>query len=116
MVEESLKGLKALPLKFPRKCHNCGQEYASEEDFLEKTQSIRAGRSSLKESEDDDGQVIVEVYRNCVCGSTMMDEFHSRRDMSPQGIKRREEYDRLLAAGKTHEEIIQLFRSNGNAV
>lgn len=116
MVEESLKGLKALPLKFPRKCHNCGQEYASETDFLEKTQGIRAGRSSLKESEDDDGQVIVEVYRNCLCGSTMMDEFQSRRDMSPQGIKRREEYDRLLASGKTHEEIIRWFRSSGNAV
>lgn len=116
MVEESLKGLKALPLKFPRKCHNCGQEYASEVDFLEKTKGIRAGRSSLKEGEDDDGQVIVEVYRNCVCGSTMMDEFHSRRDMSPEGIKRREAYDRLLVSGKTHEEIIQLFRSSDSAV
>jgi len=116
MVEESLKGLKALPLQFPRKCNNCGREYSSEIDFLEQTKQLRTGRSSLKESEDDDGQVIVEVYRNCVCGSTMMDEFHSRRDTSPAGTKRRQEYDRLKAAGNTHEEIIQLFRSNGNAV
>jgi len=116
MLEESLKGLKALPLKFPRKCNNCGREYASEMDFLEQTKGSRAGRSSLKEGEDDDGQIIVEVYRNCVCGSTMMDEFHSRRDVSLEGIKRREEYDRLLASGKTHDEIIQLFQSSDNAV
>lgn len=116
MVEESLKGLKALPLKFPRKCPNCGREYASENDFLEQTQGMRRGRSSLKEVEDDDGQAIVEVYRNCVCGSTMMDEFQSRRDYSPEGIRRRQEFDRLIASGKTREEIIQLFRSNDNAV
>lgn len=113
MEDESLKGLKALPLKFPRKCNNCGREYASESEFLQQTQCIRGGRSSLKEGEDDDGRVIVEVFRNCLCGSTMMDEFHSRRDMSPEGIRRREEYDRLSAIGKTHEEIIRLFQSNG---
>lgn len=116
MVKDSLQGLKALPLKFPRKCNNCGREYSSESDFLEKTQELRAGQSSLKQSEDDNGQLIVEVYRNCVCGSTMMDEFHSRRDRSPEGIRRRQDYDKLLASGKTHEEIIRLFQSNDNAV
>ena len=113
MGDESLKGLKALPLQFPRKCSNCGREYASETDFLEQTEGLR-GRSSLKQVEDDDGEFIVEVYRNCVCGSTMMDEFHSRRDTSEEGIWRRQEYDRLLAEGKTHEEIIQWFQSNDN--
>ena len=92
MIDESLKGLKPLPLKFPRKCANCGRVYQTEAEFLEQTKGIKGGRSSLKEAEDDDGQVIVEVFRNCVCGSTMMDEFHSRRDNSPEGIKRREAY------------------------
>jgi hypothetical protein len=95
MTDESLIGLKALPLKFPRQCTNCGRTYQTEAEFLEQTQGMRGGRSSLKEAEDDDGQVIVEVFRNCLCGSTMMDEFHSRRDNSPEGQRRREEYARV---------------------
>ncbi|MDD2761451.1 MAG: hypothetical protein PHH11_14320 [Methylomonas sp.] len=114
MDEDSLKGLIALPLKFPRKCNNCGREYVSETDFLLQTRDMSSGRSSLKQAEDERGQVIVEVYRNCVCGSTMMDMFQSRRDVSEEGIRRREEYDRLSALGKTHAEIIEWFRSNGS--
>ena len=103
MSDESFRGLKALPFKFPRTCSNCGREYQTEADFLEQTQNLRNGRSPFKEFEDDDGQVVLEVFRNCVCGSTLMDEFHSRRDNSPEGQRRREAYAKALLAGKKQE-------------
>lgn len=96
-MDDALKNLKALPLKFPRKCNNCGQEYANEAEFLQQTQGLGHGRSPLKEAEDDDGEVIVEVFRNCVCGSTLMDEFKSRRDNSPEGQRRRQAWARAHA-------------------
>lgn len=97
------RGLKALPFQFPRKCNSCGREYQTEAEFLEQTENLRNGRSPFKESEDDEGGVILEVFRNCVCGSTLMDEFHSRRDNSPEGQKRRAAYAQALQAGKKLE-------------
>lgn len=92
---ESLKGLKPVPFKFPRQCNCCGRVYLTEAEFLQQTNDLNSGRSSLKQAEDENGQVIVEVYRNCVCGSTLMDEFQSRRDDSPEGQRKREAYARL---------------------
>jgi hypothetical protein len=92
---ESLRGLKPFPFKFPRKCNCCGREYLTEAEFLQQTNDLNCGRSSLKQAEDDEGQVIVEVYRNCVCGSTLMDEFQSRRDDSPEGQRKRQVYANL---------------------
>jgi len=96
-------GLKPLPLKFPRKCNNCGREYANEAEFLQQTQALRSDRSPLKEAEGEDGETIVEVFRNCVCGSTLMDEFQSRRDDTPEGRSRRDAWARAHS------------RSSGNA-
>ncbi len=94
-MDKSLRGLKALPeAVFPKKCACCGRVYQTAEQFLEQTQGIKSGKSSLKQT-DDDGLVLVEVFRNCVCGSTLMDEFHSRRDESEEGRRRRAEYARL---------------------
>lgn len=103
MIDDALRGLNALPFTFPRKCHNCGRVYQTEIEFLEQTQALRNGRSPFKAFEDDDGRVILEVFRNCVCGSTLMDEFHSRRDNSPEGQRRREAYAAALLARKLAE-------------
>jgi hypothetical protein len=54
------------------------------------------GRSSLKQALEEDGTVIMEVFRNCVCGSTLMDEFNSRRVNTELGQKNRAEFSRLL--------------------
>ncbi len=62
---------------------------------MQQTNDLNCGRSSLKQAEDENGQLIVEVYRNCVCGSTLMDEFHSRRDDSPEGQRKRQVYANL---------------------
>ena len=92
MRDKNLQGLAALQDTFPKTCQCCGRVYEAAEDFLFQTQGLAAGKSSLKEIIDDDDRVVVAVFRNCICGSTLMDEFQSRRDESPDGQRRREDY------------------------
>lgn len=97
MYNELFKGLKELSeSSFPKKCANCGRIFASAEQFLLETQNIDASTTGLKQSEGDDGSKIVEVFRNCPCGSTLMEFFNDRRNLSATGIKRREKFDELL--------------------
>ena len=96
--DDYFQGLSALfESSFPKKCSSCGKVYQNSEEFLTETQNMPNGRSSLKEAMEDNGTTIVEVFRNCACGSTLMDEFNSRRDDSDQGTKRRQQFDRLLS-------------------
>jgi hypothetical protein len=89
-------GLKALSdASFPKKCATCGQEYATVEEYIRKTGDV-SGKSGLKKGYDDDDNPIVELFRNCVCGSTLMDCFNDRRDVSDGGLKKRELYGKLL--------------------
>lgn len=93
---ELFKGLKALSdASFPKRCASCGQEYASVEDYVEKTEDV-FGKSGLKKGYDDDDKPIVELFRNCVCGSTLMDCFSDRRDVSEPGLKRRKMFGKLI--------------------
>lgn len=95
--DELIKGLKALAESaFPKKCANCGRSFESAEQFLSETQKINAKTSGLKQVDDEDGSKIVEVFRNCPCGSTLMDFFGNRRDLSEAGEKRRGKFDELL--------------------
>jgi hypothetical protein len=90
-------GLKALVKSaFPKKCNNCGATYQTAEEFIEKTQIIRPDHSGLKSTEDYDGSTIVELFRNCHCGSTLMDAFSDRRDLSEAGEKRRKNFDKIM--------------------
>jgi len=74
------KGLVALSDNaFPKKCASCGKVYQTANEFIKETERIR-GLSGLKRSEDDDGSSIVELFRNCHCGSTLLDFFQERRD------------------------------------
>jgi hypothetical protein len=96
--EELFRGLNALEeTSFPRKCGTCGRVYATAEQFLLETQNVSGGKTGLKESMDDDGSHIVEVFRNCVCGSTLMDVFGNRRDTSEAGLRYRKRFDELIA-------------------
>jgi hypothetical protein len=91
-------GLKALAeSSFPKRCGNCGRQFESAEQFLRETRGISASATGLKESADEDGGSILEVFRNCSCGSTLMDFFSDRRDLSPAGINRRQRFEELLA-------------------
>ena len=91
------EGLKALAESaFPKHCTNCGKVFQTADQFIEETKTIRQGITGLKQSIDDDDMTIVEVYRNCSCGSTLMDLFSNRRDISDIGNKRRRLFDKLL--------------------
>jgi len=81
---------------FPKRCGNCGRDYATAAEFCAATSALSPDRSGLKQTCDDDGKPIVELFRNCVCGSTLMGDFHSRRDSSPAGTRRRQRFDELL--------------------
>lgn len=88
--------LKALSdSAFPKRCATCGRVYNSPEDFFRHSKAPSNG-SGLKGSWDDSDQDIVELYRNCECGSTLMDFFLDRRDTSERGLKRRAVFGRLL--------------------
>jgi hypothetical protein len=90
-------GLKALvEAAFPKHCKNCGRSFATAEEFLLRTQTVRSDISGLKQSVDDENVVIVEAYRNCMCGSTLMDLFSNRRDTSGAGQHRRDLFNKLL--------------------
>jgi hypothetical protein len=83
-------------LAFPKTCPCCGKVYPTAEAFLAETEDIPIAKTPLKEATESDGSVLLEVYRNCVCGSTLMDEFHDRRDMSARGCERRALFRRLM--------------------
>ncbi|WP_374246727.1 oxidoreductase [Zoogloea sp.] len=117
--EDLFRSLQALEeATFPKVCRNCGQAYADAAEFLAATRQVRADHSGLKQSLDDDGSAIVEVFRNCVCGSTLLEVFYDRRDQSPNGLKRRQRFgellDKLVADGVAHDraraELLKLVR------
>ncbi len=96
MSDELYEGLQALAdSTFPKHCNTCGRDYHSAGDFIQQTEDLARG-SGLKASWDDDDRPIVELYRNCVCGSTMMDFFTDRRDLSDKGLQRRAHFGNLL--------------------
>jgi len=94
---ELFDGLKALvESSFPKKCANCGRTFESADQFFLETKDINSSTTGLKQAEDDDGTKIIEVFRNCPCGSTLMDFFSDRRGFSEAGTKRREKFEELL--------------------
>lgn len=100
---ELFAGLRALAESaFPKHCKNCGRVFETAEQFLRETQKIDDERSGLKQSWDDDDNTIVEVYRNCICGSTLMDFFSDRRDFSQMGLQRREKFGKVLGRLVAH--------------
>lgn len=81
---------------FPKRCGRCGREYQNATDFLTATRALRTDSSGLKQSLDDDGQVIVDLFRNCICGSTLLESFQNRRDLSEQTDNRRKMFDGMV--------------------
>jgi len=80
---------------FPKSCACCGRQFATVENYVHQTGRV-FGRSGLKQTLDDDGHVVVELFRNCVCGSTLMDCFSNRRETSSEGARRRQRFSELI--------------------
>lgn len=121
---ELYNGLQALSdLSFPKVCATCGQRYETVEEFVEQTEALRKS-TGLKEDYDDDDNVIVNLFRNCTCGSTLMDEFNDRRNLSPGGLERRRKFgellDKLTASGVEAEtaraELLKVMKGEGSKI
>ena len=79
--------------RFPKTCSNCGRVYHSLADFLRRCHGL-PDSSGLAEHELD--ALVVGVYRNCLCGSTLVVICEDRRDTSPAGLRRRQLFQQLL--------------------
>lgn len=122
MSEDALdfyQGLTALAESaFPKRCLTCGRVYQSVDDFLHQTEALRGGRSGLKAVSDEENHTVVELFRNCVCGSTLMDVFNDRRDPSERGLRRRQQFESLLDGleargierGLARHELLRVLR------
>jgi hypothetical protein len=116
------EGLQSLSeSSFPKFCRSCGRRFDTAQQFLSETDKLPKG-SGLKASWDDDDQSIVELYRNCVCGSTLMDFFSDRREIRERGLKRREKFAKLIIllekrgmnVDKARNELKNLLRGQGS--
>ncbi|WP_213638724.1 hypothetical protein [Pseudomonas lalucatii] len=102
-ADDWFAGLKALCLDdFPKRCRTCGRVFASEADYFRQTLAVRSGITGLKAVEDEEEGPQVEVFRNCVCGSTLLVNCASRRDDSAAGRSRRRLFDELLSYLERH--------------
>lgn len=117
-------GLTALAESaFPKRCNTCGRNYPDIHTFIAQTQDL-VGHSGLKSSTTYEGETLVELFRNCVCGSTLLDFFNDRRDLSDEGIQRRLRFSELLsyleARGIPHHqarlEILKLLQGEGSQI
>ena len=123
MFDEFYRDLKAYYLdSFPKRCSTCGRIFATAERFIAETEAIRGG-SGLKEGLDDLGQV-VELFRNCPCGSTLMDIFADRRDDTEAGQARRRHFaelqallvDQGLSSSEARRELRRFFQGEPSRV
>jgi hypothetical protein len=95
--DQLFRGLRALTeSSFPKTCANCGRVFRTVEQFLLETVQVRATHTGLKEALEEDGSRSVEVYRNCPCGSTLMDVFGNRREGTDSSAEQRKRFDALL--------------------
>lgn len=124
-LQEFFEGLQALAdSSFPKKCSQCGKVFNTVDDFVGETEEVRSDTSGLKESWDDDDTPIVELFRNCSCGSTLMDFFTDRRDLSENGLKRREKFgemmDMVVKAGMDADvaraELLKIMRGDHSKI
>lgn len=124
-LDPLLAGLHALAASaFPKRCATCGRTFATVEDYLEETQRIAPAKSGLKQVRNDDGGLVVELFRNCPCGSTLMDVFVDRRDPSEKGQQRRQRFGELLdyletaglARDVARQELIKVMAGHGSTI
>lgn len=124
-VDEHLfAGLQALvDTAFPKHCSNCGRAYETADDYARATHSI-FGKTGFKATIDDDGSRVVELFRNCECGSTLLDSFRDRRDTSEAGQRRREKFGALISRLEekgvpkeaARQELLKLVRGGNSAL
>ena len=89
---------------FPKVCKNCQKVYQNEMQFLRETNAIpyvstdTRAITPIPGAMESENNIYLEVFRNCACGSTLMERFYSRRNLSEAGIERRIAFEVLLSA------------------
>lgn len=115
---ELLRGLQQLAVgNFPKTCQTCGRVYRDFAQFLRETRPLER-HSGLKEVEEEESITAVEVYRNCVCGSTLMDLARDRRNESQNSAPGRDQFEAMvqmlmqrgLEPGLARSELRKLMR------
>jgi hypothetical protein len=121
---ELLRGLQQLAAgAFPRTCPTCGRVYRDFAQFLRETRPLER-HSGLKEVEEEDNSTAVEVYRNCVCGSTLMDLARDRREAPEAGGQGRDQFESMLQKltqrglepNEAYTELRKLMRGEASPV
>ncbi len=77
---------------FPKVCANCQRSYASTASFFADTRPPQTHPTGLMHTEGDAGESLVQAFRVCRCGSSLMQYFRTRRDTSAEGVDRREAF------------------------
>ncbi len=122
-ASDDLRGLTATSHSaFPKQCTTCGRRFETVEAFIRETRAVGQGHTGLKRAIDDAGQPVIELFRNCPCGSTLMDCFNDRRDLSNEGLKRRQLFDRFfvllqnrgMSAPAARVELLKILRGEGS--
>jgi hypothetical protein len=117
--ESLYHGLKAIwETEFPKTCPKCTRVYQSFEEYLVDTLPLPESTGLMGYDIGNPGQQ-VGLFRNCVCGTTILAFCHDRRDLSEAGNRRRELFgellDRLvdtgLSAQAARKKILTAFRS-----
>ena len=109
---------------FPKTCSTCKRSYKTLEDYLTETRKVGKDYSGLKASWDEGDLPIVELFRNCVCGSTLLEFFEDRRDLTEAGQIRRQGFGELLmyltASGlnpqTAREELIKVLQGKQSSL
>lgn len=121
MNDVFLNGLRALAeTTFPKRCATCGRSFADTAQFIGETAGLDRG---IKATLDENGTPILEVFRNCPCGSTLMGTYDERRDSTPGGLARRTQFGKLidylasqgLSAEKARSELLKVLRGESSA-
>lgn len=107
-LEGFYKDLQAIwDTEFPKTCAACQRTYDSMENFFAQTAPLPAN-SGLMGYDDGEKEQQVGLFRNCVCGSTLMVFCRDRRDLSGKGETRRhligEMITKLTRAGLSSTE------------
>ena len=100
-ITEFYQNLKTLvDTAFPKKCSKCGKIYPDSHAFLTETTPVKdhnlSDNSGLFSLDGVGNVAAIGVFRNCICGTTLLVDFHDRRDLTDQGNERRTRFDQLL--------------------
>ena len=78
----------------------CGTVFDDEIEFFERTQSLPHVTSDVRSVEDEEmeTQIYLEIYRNCSCGTTLMEFFRCRREATVSPYRKRLLFEIFLDA------------------